>query len=189
MKKASLLIALLLVFNSVLFAQVGINADNSAPDNSAMLDVKSTSGGMLVPRMTAAQRDAISNPANGLLIFCTDNNQYYYRKASLNGGNWVMLNSQWVSNGSGIFYNGGNVGIGYTNPAEKLDVVGAIRIGNSSSVCDAAHRGAVKFVPRESGAGDDLFVCRKQASGTYAWDRITFGGSETVACDYFDRAN
>jgi hypothetical protein len=39
-----------------------------------MLDVKSTTKGMLVPRMTAAQRDAISNPANGLLIYCTDNN-------------------------------------------------------------------------------------------------------------------
>ncbi|MBK6966757.1 MAG: hypothetical protein IPH20_23375 [Bacteroidales bacterium] len=56
------------------FSQVSINTDASAPDNSAMLDVKSTTKGALVPRMTIAQRDAIVNPAKGLLIFCTDNN-------------------------------------------------------------------------------------------------------------------
>ena len=47
------------------YSQIGINNKNSQPDNSAMLDVKSTSMGMLVPRMTIAQRDAINNPAKG----------------------------------------------------------------------------------------------------------------------------
>jgi len=46
MKKLSFFIALLLLFSSVLFAQMGINTDNSLPDPSAMLDVKSTSKGM-----------------------------------------------------------------------------------------------------------------------------------------------
>ena len=50
-------------------AQVAVNTDGSIPDNSAMLDVKSTTKGMLVPRMTAAQRNAISSPATGLLVF------------------------------------------------------------------------------------------------------------------------
>ena len=54
------------------FAQVGINADNSAPDASAMLDVKSANKGLLPPRMTHAQMDSIVDPANGLLIYCTD---------------------------------------------------------------------------------------------------------------------
>ena len=54
------------------FAQVGINADNSAPDNSAMLDVKSTTKGMLMPRMTSALRMAIGNPVNGLMVYQTD---------------------------------------------------------------------------------------------------------------------
>ena len=53
-----------------LFAQVGINTDNGAPDPSAMLDVKSTSKGVLLPRITKAQRDAIANPTNGLMVFC-----------------------------------------------------------------------------------------------------------------------
>ncbi len=52
-------------------AQVAINTDGSNPDASAILDVKNTSKGFLPPRMTQAERDAISSPANGLLIFNT----------------------------------------------------------------------------------------------------------------------
>jgi hypothetical protein len=52
------------------YAQVGIN--NETPDPSAALDITSTTGGLLVPRMTAAQRDAITTPSQGLIIFCTD---------------------------------------------------------------------------------------------------------------------
>jgi uncharacterized protein (TIGR02145 family) len=51
---------------------VSINEDGSAADGSAMLDVKSTDKGLLPPRMTAAQRDAISSPAAGLIIWCTN---------------------------------------------------------------------------------------------------------------------
>jgi hypothetical protein len=72
MKKLSFFIALLLLISSALFAQVSINTDNSAPSNSAMLDVKSTTKGFLPPRMTTAQRDAIASPAEGLVIYNTD---------------------------------------------------------------------------------------------------------------------
>jgi len=48
-----------------------VNADGSAPDPSAQLDVKSTGKGMLVPRMTTAQRTAITSPATSLLVFDT----------------------------------------------------------------------------------------------------------------------
>jgi len=53
---------------------VAINNDNSSPDASAMLDVKSTTKGMLAPRMTQAQRNSIASPANGLVIYQTDIN-------------------------------------------------------------------------------------------------------------------
>lgn len=56
------------------FAQVGINADNSQPDSSAMLDVKSTEKGLLPPRMTYDQMNAIPSPENGLIVFCTNCN-------------------------------------------------------------------------------------------------------------------
>ena len=52
------------------YAQVGINTEN--PDASAALDITSTTKGLLVSRMTAAQRDAITSPSQGLIIFCTN---------------------------------------------------------------------------------------------------------------------
>lgn len=54
------------------FAQVSISNDNTAPDPSAMLDVKSTALGVLIPRLTQAQMAAIAEPAEGLMVFCTD---------------------------------------------------------------------------------------------------------------------
>ena len=54
------------------FAQVSISSDNSLPDPSAMLDVRSADRGVLIPRMTHSQIAAISGPAEGLLVFCTD---------------------------------------------------------------------------------------------------------------------
>ena len=75
MKKRLLLTSILTILLSItiqLSAQVGVNIDGSAPDNSAMLDVKSTAKGFLPPRMTTAQRNAIASPAEGLIISNTD---------------------------------------------------------------------------------------------------------------------
>ena len=59
---------------------------NSGPAASAVLDLQSTTKGLLLPRMTKAQRDAISSPVAGLAVYQTDNT------AGLrvyNGTNWV----------------------------------------------------------------------------------------------------
>ena len=50
------------------FTKVAITTDGSAADNSAMLDVKSTTKGLLIPRMTKAQRNTISSVAEGMVI-------------------------------------------------------------------------------------------------------------------------
>ncbi|MCX6265917.1 MAG: PKD domain-containing protein, partial [Bacteroidetes bacterium] len=71
MKKFVLLICIV-AFYLQTTAQVAINSENSGPDPSAMLDVKSSDKGLLPPRMTHAAIKAIPNPANGLIIFCTD---------------------------------------------------------------------------------------------------------------------
>lgn len=72
MKKLTGLLLFLSALSNLLSAQVGINTDGSQPDPSAMLDVKSTAKGLLPPRMNQAALNAISNPADGLLIYCTD---------------------------------------------------------------------------------------------------------------------
>jgi uncharacterized protein (TIGR02145 family) len=56
---------------AALASQVKISSAESAPAPSSMLEVESTSRGFLPPRMTAAERDAVSNPADGLMIFNT----------------------------------------------------------------------------------------------------------------------
>ncbi|SMD31859.1 Head domain of trimeric autotransporter adhesin [Reichenbachiella faecimaris] len=65
---------------------VGVWTD--APDASAALEVSSTSGGLLMPRMTTTERDAISSPADGLMIYNTTTTTFQGRA----GGAWVDLN-------------------------------------------------------------------------------------------------
>ena len=68
------------------YAQIGINSDNSAPAQSAMIDIKSSGKGLLIPRMTQAQIQTIVNPVNSLLVFCTTDDKFYaYIAAS---GQW-----------------------------------------------------------------------------------------------------
>ncbi|MBI4946606.1 MAG: hypothetical protein HY840_09415, partial [Bacteroidetes bacterium] len=73
-------------------AQVAINPSNNPADNSAMLDVSATDRGVLIPRMTQAQRIAIANPATSLLVYQTDGaSGYYYNSGSPSSPNWVAL--------------------------------------------------------------------------------------------------
>jgi hypothetical protein len=72
-------------------AQNNVGVGTTTPDASAALDVQSTTQGMLVPRMTKAQRDLIAlpgTPATGLLIYQTDNTPGFY----FYNGTWTSLN-------------------------------------------------------------------------------------------------
>ena len=71
------------------FAQVGINTDNSVPDNSAMLDVKSISKGVVLPRMTRVQRNSIANPVEGLMVYCTN--------CGTGGSLSIFTNGSWIT--------------------------------------------------------------------------------------------
>jgi hypothetical protein len=92
LKKSLLLflsISLSVVEGSFCFSQsVGINPIGTLPNQTAGLDVDFPSKGILVPRMAAAVRLAIVNPANALLVFDTDSDCFFFYKFS---------NSSWNS--------------------------------------------------------------------------------------------
>lgn len=76
---------------------VGIGT--SAPNASAIVDITSTTDGLLIPRMTSAQKNAISSPATGLMIYQTDAPAgfYYYNSSA-----WTFLGSFSYVAGSGL---------------------------------------------------------------------------------------
>jgi hypothetical protein len=69
---------------------VAINTDGTNADNSALLEIKSNNKGILIPRMTAAQKTAIVSPAPGLLVYQTDGTAGFYY---FNGSAWTPLSS------------------------------------------------------------------------------------------------
>ncbi len=92
MKILSTFIIFFCFINGLLFSQIAVNTDGAIPDNSAMLDVKSTTGGFLLPRLTLVQRDAIQNPAEGLMVYCTDcGNDNSGAMAVFINGNWRLI--------------------------------------------------------------------------------------------------
>lgn len=123
MKPTLLLFATALLVSIHIYSQTGvsINTTGTEPDGSAMLDVSSTEKGILIPRMSEPQRIAIASPAIGLLVYQNDGTEGFYY---FDGTAWTILTggSQWATNGSNIYYNVGNVGIGTASPTATLNV-------------------------------------------------------------------
>src|SRR5688572_7974866 len=111
MKKIFLFLLSTTIISSFIVAQnVGVNGDGSNPDGSAMLDIKSSNKGLLVPRMTQAQKTAIASPATGLLVYQTDGVPGFYFNTGTPGSPvWISITTQ-ISG----WQTGGNSG---TNPS------------------------------------------------------------------------
>ncbi len=90
-KKVTLLglLGILIIISIQTYAQVGINSNNSPADPSAGLDVKYPDKGFLPPRMTLQERNAIPNPAIGLMVICTDCNPM--------GALCIFLSGSWIT--------------------------------------------------------------------------------------------
>lgn len=82
---------------------MAINSDGSTADASALLDVKSNAKGILIPRMTKAEKNGITSPANGLLVYQTgpDSSGFHY----YNGSQWT-----WVGTTANTWQLAGNAG-------------------------------------------------------------------------------
>lgn len=169
-------------------AQVSINTDGSQPDNSAMLDVKSASKGLLIPRMTMVQRDAITTPATGLMIYQTDNIAgVYFNSGTPSMPVWTMAGGdagQWMTDGTNIYYNSGNVGIGTSNPAALLHAQ-----GTGTGQGNILFEGTFKYglgAPPASGAGTRMMWYPDKAAfragyvDDAQWDAANIGDYSTA---------
>jgi hypothetical protein len=157
MIKFVLSVFLILAVYDVAAQSLAINTDGSTANSSAILDVKSTNKGVLIPRMSKTEKNAIASPANGLLIYqdTPDSVGFYYYKSGI----WKLMSDAsasqpWMQTGNtgtnaATNYVGttdledlvfktnateamridsiGKVGIGTTTPAHKLQVNGDIR--------------------------------------------------------------
>jgi len=89
---AALLFITFLMISQILISQVGIGT--VTPDTSSILDIYANNKGILLPRLTTMERDAISSPANGLLIYNTTISSFDFYNS---GWNFIPSNE---SNGS-----------------------------------------------------------------------------------------
>jgi len=122
MKKINAFITIIFVIvvissHDVYCQGVAINNSGSSADGSAMLDITSTTSGLLIPRMSLAQRNLISNPATGLMVYQTDNNPgfYYYTGSGWNrvGDGYGTITSISTENGitGGPITSSGTIGL------------------------------------------------------------------------------
>ncbi len=101
-----IILLLVLFFNtSNSYSQsIGISSGAIIPDPSSILEMRTTTKGLLIPRMTQAQRDLISSPANGLMAYNTSTNQFDF----YNGIQWIAIKSNSTSDLTGEVTSVGN---------------------------------------------------------------------------------
>ena len=160
--------------NSLIFdngTTVGIGT--ASPDATSVLDLTSTTKGMLAPRMTQVQKSAISSPATGLLIYQTDGTTgfYYYT-----GSAWIGLSSS-----------------GLLSKVEGTDFTGSLLVGHATTgILNAAERntgiglGALQAVTTgDSNTASGYQALYKNTEGNYN----TASGSNSLFSNTFGTNN
>jgi hypothetical protein len=183
MKKITLFLVVAFILMHSINAQIGIGTN--APNTSAQLDVTSTNKGLLIPRMTLAQRGTIPSPVAGLMIYQTDNTPGFY---FYNGASWIQFSTgsatnYWTLSGTDIYKNNaGNVGIGTSTPLARLHLNGNQLItgggplaiqddaaGNSSNIWFQNSSGTPTHQIYHLGGTSNLLVIQKIPASTWDW--------------------
>ena len=186
--RTSLPIALLLTAPLVMAQNTAINTTGAAPDPSAMLDITSTTDGLLIPRMLEAQRLTIPAPANGLMVYQTDD-------AVTRHGLWYYDATipAWVRISDGIGWNTlGNAGttalanyigtsdatdfVMRTNNLERMRVLASGEVGiNTNAPVEALHvNGGMRlFNPLAPNLSNQAGVIRYNPTTTFHEGNVT----------------
>ena len=135
-------------------AQIGIGIGTNTPEPTAALDVYSTSKGILVPRLSSIEMNAIVNPAEGLVVYCKDccvQSLFFF-----NGTTWLSLNQ-------GITYD--------------CFPIGAVICSNLTDVVDVTSSTGKVWMDRNLGASK-VAVSKTDADSygdLYQWGRFSDG--------------
>jgi hypothetical protein len=119
------ILIIILVSCVLVEASAQTSIGTTTPNASAKLEIASTDKGLLIPRMTKAQREAItlSAAANGLMVYQTDDIAGFYVNTSATTTiAWTRVNTNWTRTGNDISYTAGNI-----------STTGALTGGNSST--------------------------------------------------------
>lgn len=197
MKKYFILFVILLNFQWV-FSQIGIGT--VTPHPSSILDLSSSEKGLLIPRMTKAQRDVIPSPTTGLLIYQTDAPIGFY---FFDGSAWLpiypggdnlgnhtatqnlKLNNYFLSNdgdNEGIFINNnGRAGINTSSPNSDLHVHSPLLNYTTIQLTHQASSGLGFYIQNNS-SGVSLmnYENLRLSLGTNGTDKLTIASSGEV---------
>jgi trimeric autotransporter adhesin len=178
MKTKSCPFLILMLTACVTHAQVAINTTGANPDNSAMLDVTSTTKGMLIPRMTTAERTSIIAPATGLLVYDNTLSLFYYH----NGSAWAPLaTSVWNTSGNSGTTSGTHF-IGTTD-FQHLDIrtnnIVHTRIRTNGQI-EVLNTGSSVYLGENAGLNDDLTNNTNVGVGYNTLASVVSGNSNTA---------
>lgn len=171
-KARNIAIMAMLLFGSTLIARADQNVGigTAAPDTSALLDLSAVNKGLLVPRMSSTQRDAIVRPATSLLIYNTTASRFEYNSGTPLSPNWVPFSSTsgWnllgnagtspannfvgTTDANALAFrtnnlermrilSDGSVGVGTSTPSSMLDVM-----GNATLSANGGNASALRFM-------------------------------------------
>ena len=160
MKNLTFLISVFLLLSFVpVYGQVAINTDASQANSHAMLDVKSNDKGMLIPRMTTAQRTTLGQNLTtlekGMLVFDTETNSLFFWNSTV----WTEMSAQnyWKTNGNMVSTTDTNF-IGTINNMPLnifTDSLLHVRITTRGQI-EIMNTGGSVFLGQGAGANDNL---------------------------------
>ncbi len=162
--KNTLLVLVVFAYSLQSNGQVGIGTQT--PHSSAILDLTSTEKGLLIPRLNAAQRNAIANPANGLLVYDTEEEKLFF----FDGVQWNELGKIGPQGPQGIAGpkgDQGDPGASGSDGANGTNGTNGADGADGISITSVVDNGNGTFTVNYSDGGDDTFSV--PAGGGSGW--------------------
>lgn len=192
MKKLTLKAILFLCMHSIGFSQVGIGT--TTPDNSAILQLESTTGAFIPPRMTNAEMLAIPTPLDGAMVFNTTNNSHYtYKNSSWSSieNNVVVINKDFSSGNNAISTNADTYYDFPIGPADVLttntDVYNVTSNGTITILKSGNYMFSASFSLTNMPSGSHKYVVALTINSVLS-GYLTRGSSSLPSTDYWGRS-